>query len=47
MRGVERDEAHSFPDAAEHALDDRVLDLAVGGVALPNENVGGAENAFR
>ncbi len=47
MRGVERDEAHPFPDAAEHPLDDVVLDLAVGGVAPPNENVGGVENAFR
>ena len=40
MPGVQDDQPHAFPDPLLHALDDGVLDLAVRGVAPPQQHVG-------
>ena len=40
MAGMQDDQAHAFPDPLLHALDDRVVDLAVGRVAPPEQHVG-------
>ena len=37
---MQHDQAHAFPDALLNALDDGVLDLAVRGMAPPDEHVG-------
>ncbi|MNT22651.1 hypothetical protein D3C72_1580430 [compost metagenome] len=37
---MQHDQAHAFPDALGDALDDLVLDLAMGGMAPPDQHVG-------
>ena len=40
---MQDDQAHAFPDALLHALDDLVGDLAMGGMAPPEQHVGRGE----
>ena len=40
VAGMQDDQPHAFPDAALHPLDDLVLDLAMRGVAPPQQHVG-------
>ena len=47
MRRVQRDKSHPFPDTAEHAFHDGVLDLTVRSVPPPKEDVGLGEHSFR
>lgn len=39
MRRMQRDESHSFPDPAEHAIHYRRINLAMRRMSPPNENV--------
>ncbi|MEZ5825720.1 MAG: hypothetical protein R3C97_13555 [Geminicoccaceae bacterium] len=36
---MEKDHAHPAPDRLAHTLDDRILDLAMGGVTPPEEDI--------
>ena len=46
MAGVQHEQAHACENVPVHALDDLVGDFPVGGVAPPDEHVGGGEDLF-
>ena len=46
MGGVERDEAHAFPDAVEDTIDDGIIYLSVRGVTPPEQDIGVVDGFF-
>ena len=47
VAGVQDDEPHAAEHRLVHAVDDRVVDLVVGGVPPPGQHVGGVEHLGR